>query len=160
MITWEYRADGNTSNFVKFTVAIGTVVEDTTDIFVNDADGTPRNRGDRKFVLDGKNVDGTLRGHFLVDQDDGTQKRVDIVRTCHHIRLPRKCCAHCMAVHPKCYRHDAPLYLQATMTILSIIRPMLTSLSPVSMVARAQRPPLSRVSIVARPQRAPLRVII
>ena len=96
LITWEYHADGNMSNFVTFKVPIGTVVEDTMDIFVDDADGTPRNRGDRKFVLDGKNNDGSLRGHFLLDQDDGTQKRVDVVRTCNHIRLPRKCFVHCM----------------------------------------------------------------
>ena len=65
------------------------------DIFVEDADGKQRKKVDRTFVLDGKDDNGSLTGHFHVNQDDGTQKRVDIVRTCHHIRLPRKCFVLC-----------------------------------------------------------------
>ena len=90
-ITWEYRPECEDTNSQKFTVAIGTVVEDTTDIFVKDTcDGPPRKKVDNTFVLDGKKDDGSLTGHFHVDQDDGTQKRVDIVRACQSIRVLRK----------------------------------------------------------------------
>ena len=91
LITWEFRADCEDTNSQKFTVPIGTVVEDTTDIFVKDTCGSaPRKKVDNTFVLDGKKDDGLLTGHFHIDQDDGTQKRVDIVRTCQSIRVPRK----------------------------------------------------------------------
>ena len=95
LITWEYHGDGELANFRKFAVPIGTVVEDTMDIFIDGADGKPRRKNDRTFILDGQKDDGSLKGYFLVDQDDGTQKRVNIVRTCHHIRVPRKCFVLC-----------------------------------------------------------------
>ena len=96
LITWEYHADGELANYQIFKVPIGTVVEDDMDMFIDDADGTPRKRTDKTFFLDGQKDDGSLKGHFLVDQDDGTQKRVDVVRTYHHIRVPRKCLVYCM----------------------------------------------------------------
>ena len=110
LITWEYHGDGELENYQIFEVPKGTVVEDDMDMFIDDADGTPRKRTDTTFVLDGKKDDGSLLGHYLVDQDDETQKRVDVVRTCHHIRVPRKCFGNCMCNPNVIKQHDAPLY--------------------------------------------------
>ena len=84
-ISWTYLGVGAVPNDREFRVREGTVVEDTVDMFIPN---TTTRRTERTFYLDGREG-GDLKGHYFVVQD-GTRRRIDIVRTCGHVRVSGK----------------------------------------------------------------------